>query len=90
MFAEEIGATVVAEGIETQAELATVRSLGVPAVQGYLLGRPTVDVSRWTAHHPARPATHPFGTDIAPPASAMPPSRPDPPQKWPRDPRPED
>jgi PAS domain S-box-containing protein len=90
MFAEEIGATVVDEGIETQAELATVRSLGVPAVQGYLLGRPTVDVSRWTAHHPARPATHPFGTDIAPPASAMPPSRPDPPQKWPRDPRPED
>jgi PAS domain S-box-containing protein len=54
MFAEEIGATVVAEGIETQAELATVRSLGVPAVQGYLLGRPTVDDSRWTEHQTAQ------------------------------------
>jgi PAS domain S-box-containing protein len=90
MFAAEIGAMVIAEGIETPAELATVRSLGLPAVQGHLLGRPTVDVSRWTADHPVRPATHPFGVDIAPPASAMPPSRPDPPQKWPRDLRPED
>jgi PAS domain S-box-containing protein len=57
MFAAEIGATVTAEGIETQAELATVRSLGVHAVQGYLLGRPTVDDSRWTEHRRARPSS---------------------------------
>jgi EAL domain-containing protein (putative c-di-GMP-specific phosphodiesterase class I) len=35
-----IGAKVIAEGIETQAELDTVRRMGVPYGQGYLLGRP--------------------------------------------------
>lgn len=39
-FADEIGAVVVAEGIETEAELATLRSLAVPWGQGYHLGRP--------------------------------------------------
>jgi predicted signal transduction protein with EAL and GGDEF domain len=31
----------VAEGVETAAQLAVVRSLGISAGQGYLLGRPT-------------------------------------------------
>jgi diguanylate cyclase (GGDEF)-like protein len=35
------GALVVAEGIETPAQLEIVRSLGIDAAQGYLLGRPT-------------------------------------------------
>jgi len=39
-FAAEISASLIAEGIETQAELAMLRSLGVHAGQGYLLGRP--------------------------------------------------
>jgi EAL domain-containing protein (putative c-di-GMP-specific phosphodiesterase class I)/CheY-like chemotaxis protein len=39
-FAEHSGATVVAEGIETEEELDGVRSLGVGLGQGYLLGRP--------------------------------------------------
>jgi EAL domain-containing protein (putative c-di-GMP-specific phosphodiesterase class I) len=39
-FATEIGSTLIAEGIETEGELATLRSLGVPLGQGYLLGRP--------------------------------------------------
>lgn len=39
-FAEQIGAEVVAEGIETAAELECVRSLGIGLGQGYLLGRP--------------------------------------------------
>jgi EAL domain-containing protein (putative c-di-GMP-specific phosphodiesterase class I) len=39
-FAEEIGSTVVAEGIETAEELGTLRDLGVALGQGYLLGRP--------------------------------------------------
>jgi EAL domain-containing protein (putative c-di-GMP-specific phosphodiesterase class I) len=30
----------VAEGVETAAQLAVVRSLGISAGQGYLLGRP--------------------------------------------------
>lgn len=37
---EGIGATVVAEGVETEGERAALRVLGVHAVQGYLVGRP--------------------------------------------------
>lgn len=39
-FANEIGAVVVAEGIETEAQLDTLRLLAVPWGQGYHLGRP--------------------------------------------------
>ncbi len=37
----ELGALVVAEGIETVEELRTVRACGAPLGQGYLMGRPT-------------------------------------------------
>ena len=40
-LADRWGALVVAEGIETPAQLDVVRSLGIGAGQGYLLGRPT-------------------------------------------------
>lgn len=39
-FAAETGCRIVAEGIETQAELNVVRALGIGTGQGYLLGRP--------------------------------------------------
>jgi EAL domain-containing protein (putative c-di-GMP-specific phosphodiesterase class I)/DNA-binding NarL/FixJ family response regulator len=39
-FADEVGMGVVAEGIETEAELHTLRALGVGTGQGFLLGRP--------------------------------------------------
>lgn len=39
-FARSMSADVVAEGIETQAELRRVRRLGIPLGQGFLLGRP--------------------------------------------------
>jgi EAL domain-containing protein (putative c-di-GMP-specific phosphodiesterase class I) len=39
-FARDIGSTIVAEGIETPAELATLVELGVPWGQGFYLGRP--------------------------------------------------
>ncbi len=39
-FAREVGATMVAEGIETRAELEAVRALGVTQAQGYYLARP--------------------------------------------------
>lgn len=39
-FAVEIGATIVAEGIETQQELAALRELGITGGQGYYLARP--------------------------------------------------
>lgn len=40
-FGREIHAHVVAEGVETGAELSTLSRLGVHAVQGYFLARPT-------------------------------------------------
>jgi EAL domain-containing protein (putative c-di-GMP-specific phosphodiesterase class I) len=40
-FAEEIGAYVVAEGIETAAELETLHALGIRWGQGFYLGRPS-------------------------------------------------
>lgn len=39
-LAAELGSFLVAEGIETEAERATLRGLGVAFGQGYLLGRP--------------------------------------------------
>ncbi|GAC1321483.1 MAG: hypothetical protein NVSMB25_15240 [Thermoleophilaceae bacterium] len=39
-YAEHTGSQMVAEGVETAAELATVRSLGVPLIQGFYFGRP--------------------------------------------------
>lgn len=39
-FAQETGSTLVAEGVETRAELDALRTLGVQAVQGYFVGRP--------------------------------------------------
>ena len=51
-LADRWGALVVAEGIETPAQLAVVRSLGIGAGQGYLLGRPT-----------DRPSTAPIDLD---------------------------
>jgi EAL domain-containing protein (putative c-di-GMP-specific phosphodiesterase class I) len=39
-YARETQATLIAEGIQTQAELETLRRLGVRLGQGYLLGRP--------------------------------------------------
>ncbi len=39
-YARETGALIVAEGIETESELRTLRLLGVARGQGYLLGRP--------------------------------------------------
>lgn len=39
-FATEIGATLVAEGVETPAEVEALRLLGVGTAQGYLFARP--------------------------------------------------
>lgn len=40
-FAERTGSLLIAEGVETEAELAALRRLGVHFGQGWLLGRPT-------------------------------------------------
>lgn len=39
-FAADVGARIIAEGVEEPAELAVLQSLGVPWAQGFLLGRP--------------------------------------------------
>ncbi|NJD29022.1 MAG: bifunctional diguanylate cyclase/phosphodiesterase [Chloroflexi bacterium] len=39
-MAGRLGATTIAEGVETPIQLTTIRQLGVTAGQGYLLGRP--------------------------------------------------
>ena len=39
-FANELGATIVAEGIETAEEMQAIQDLGVRCGQGYYLGRP--------------------------------------------------
>lgn len=66
-FAEEIGASLTAEGIETRAEGETLRALGVPCGQGWFLAEPgpLADVTRtvgfaphlsWTHREPAPPS----------------------------------
>lgn len=44
-FGSQVGASVIAEGVETRAELRCARTLGIGAAQGYLFGRPTADWS---------------------------------------------
>ena len=39
-FAEQTFSTIIAEGVETEAELEILRSLDIENIQGYLLGRP--------------------------------------------------
>lgn len=39
-FAQETGSHIVAEGVETDTELAVLRELGIDQAQGYLIGRP--------------------------------------------------
>lgn len=39
-FAEVVGARVIAEGVESETELETLRGLGVDKVQGYFVGEP--------------------------------------------------
>ena len=55
LLALDTGGTVVAEGVETKEELATVAALGVDAAQGYYLARPSTDlaeVARWASGAP--------------------------------------
>jgi len=42
-MAEALGIAVIAEGIETEAELAALRGLGIRYVQGYLIARPAFE-----------------------------------------------
>jgi EAL domain-containing protein (putative c-di-GMP-specific phosphodiesterase class I) len=52
-LARDLDASLVAEGVERETDLAVLADLGVDAAQGYLLGRPTTD-------HPTLLAQHAF------------------------------
>jgi EAL domain-containing protein (putative c-di-GMP-specific phosphodiesterase class I) len=39
-FSAQIGSQLIAEGVETEAELRTLEGLGVESAQGYYLGAP--------------------------------------------------
>jgi EAL domain-containing protein (putative c-di-GMP-specific phosphodiesterase class I) len=68
-FAEQLGATLIAAGIETHDELAAVAALGVTAVQGYLLDRPSTrhqDWARWDLQAPSK-----TGSEISHPIASI-------------------
>jgi EAL domain-containing protein (putative c-di-GMP-specific phosphodiesterase class I) len=68
----ELGAGVTAEGVETAAELDTLRSLGVDTVQGYLLARPSSDPLAWRSWQTRDWLTHTgLAGAAAPPNGAL-------------------
>jgi EAL domain-containing protein (putative c-di-GMP-specific phosphodiesterase class I) len=81
-YAERTGAAVVAEGIETEAQLATARSLGATLGQGWHFGRPGPVAKHGRLHRPGQgipavavpetPAGTPYDvvTRVHPPAEA--------------------
>lgn len=62
-FAHATGATVVAEGVETQAEAEAVRTLGIDLAQGYFFARPG-------PRHAVHPTRVDRSSDPAPPSHA--------------------
>jgi diguanylate cyclase (GGDEF)-like protein/PAS domain S-box-containing protein len=61
LMAAELGMDVVAEGVETEEQVATLVEAGCRLMQGYLFGRP-VPVSRQAHRTDERPVTHLTGT----------------------------
>lgn len=58
-FAEATDSLLVAEGIETEAEAATVRDCGAHLLQGYLFGRPRIVTPLYVVAAPAAPVQEP-------------------------------
>ena len=54
-FAAETSAALVAEGVETESELAAAAELGIGCAQGYFLGAPTVSAAEWCQWRPLAP-----------------------------------
>ena len=80
-FAREVGARIVAEGVERPEELAVLREAEVDYGQGWLFGRPGAGVARRArraaSRRPRAAARRPPGARAAPPPppSARPPRR---------------
>ncbi len=47
LFSLEVGAGVIAEGVETEAELDVCQSLSIDSAQGYYIAPPAADVPEW-------------------------------------------
>lgn len=83
-FANRFDAEVVAEGVETPGELATLRRLGVPMAQGFLLARPapqwqglSTEAGAQLAELARQPATGPTLRLLLEPAVTLRPTRAD-------------
>lgn len=61
LMAAELGMDVVAEGVETEEQVATLVEAGCRLMQGYLFGKP-VPVSQQAHRTDAQPVTHLTGT----------------------------
>jgi EAL domain-containing protein (putative c-di-GMP-specific phosphodiesterase class I) len=62
-YARKVGSLLVAEGVETEAELAVVLSLGVPLVQGFYFSRPAEPWPELNAHSGASVSRPVIGDD---------------------------
>ncbi len=47
VLGRQLGATITAEGVETEIQFATLKQLGCMQVQGYLIGRPTANPHKY-------------------------------------------
>ncbi|UVJ39412.1 EAL domain-containing protein [Arthrobacter sp. CJ23] len=67
-FAKQIGAVLVAQGIETAEDLAAVAGLGITAGQGYFLGRPSIQPRDWDlwqdSSEPSSDSARPSGEEM--------------------------
>lgn len=53
-FAASIGSTLIAEGLETHADLDCVTRIGITGGQGHLLNQPTIKAHQWRQWQPGR------------------------------------
>jgi EAL domain-containing protein (putative c-di-GMP-specific phosphodiesterase class I)/DNA-binding response OmpR family regulator len=67
-FALETGSQLIAEGIETEAELAAIRALGIQLGQGFLLGRPEPRHAARRAPRTVSPTVPPAAMETEQPA----------------------
>ncbi len=65
IFADKMGSTIIAEGIERQEELETLLQLGIDHGQGYLLGRPEQGMGKKDSKSELRLADKPQLSKVA-------------------------